>query len=589
MAMKKGEPESVKVTKAATGEVVTPGAEATQTAAQNTNNGNPVSKQNAENINRIYANDPNSGLGPYDREYTAESAKGYVPKDTTTVNNSMYYAKEQNMTDADRASLVNAGVYYNEAKAAGNEAGMKEAHDLAERIRAKYGYSGGADGSEFISDRVPDNYTGGGGDYAGGSAPKKDVEAPQVDPLTNRAPDLTGLLDSWLASSKTQAENKIDYAVNQGVTELQRAEQDAQEQFQTQQNQVDANEARALDNQALYAEARGDRGGIGQAQYAQIQANAMTNRRTINSARTKLATDTARQIADLRAQGEFQKADAVLELAQTYLAQMMDNIKWGAEFNLSVDQFNAQIAQWNHEFELKVGEVMGNYQGSPTLNYQQFLTSNSQWEQEFQASQDRWNKEFDFTTQQAAKDEQATATSNSAKAGWALLEAGIIPSTSQLQAMGITKDQAQEFVTAMTLAQSSKGSGGGSGGTLKEKEPSVSETIKTFNTEAEVRAYLVDNKITGDRAEECWQIFYDNQELKESQPSAAMQEQEKLQAMYGTSFTQALAWANTMLANKMSDEEIESRLKQFSSSSLNPVGAEAIMQFIKEKRANLGG
>ena len=104
------------------------------------------------------------------------------------------------------------------------------------------------------------------------------------------------------------------------------------------------------------------------------------------------ATDTARQIADLRAQGEFQKADTVLELTQTYLGQLMDLEKWGAEFNLGVDQFNSQIERWQADFDASVGEMLGNYKGVPTLENQKFQTSVEQW-----------NKEFDFTVQQAEK------------------------------------------------------------------------------------------------------------------------------------------------------------------------------------------
>ena len=54
-----------------------------------------------------------------------------------------------------------------------------------------------------------------------------------------------------------------DYAVAQGVKALNRNLQDSRAKFQTQRNQVDADEAKALDNQVLYAQARGDRGGIG--------------------------------------------------------------------------------------------------------------------------------------------------------------------------------------------------------------------------------------------------------------------------------------------------------------------------------------
>jgi hypothetical protein len=174
-------------------------------------------------------------------------------------------------------------------------------------------------------------------------------------------------------AAQEQAKKQVDYAVDQGVKELTRAEEDAQEQFQTQQNQVDIDEAKALDNQALYAEARGDRGGIGQAQYGQIQATAMNNRRAINTARTKLATDTQRQIADLRAQGEFQKADAILQQTQNYLAQLMEIQKWGAEFTMQENQLNAQLEQWKAEFDLKVSEITGEYGGGPTFAVLQHL------------------------------------------------------------------------------------------------------------------------------------------------------------------------------------------------------------------------
>ena len=54
-----------------------------------------------------------------------------------------------------------------------------------------------------------------------------------------KAPDLTPYLDQWRQSAEAQAEQQADYATEQGVKELQRAEEDAQKQFQTQRDQVD--------------------------------------------------------------------------------------------------------------------------------------------------------------------------------------------------------------------------------------------------------------------------------------------------------------------------------------------------------------
>ena len=232
-------------------------------------------------------------------------------------------------------------------------------------------------------------------------------------------------LDQWLYAAQDQQTGKIDYATEKGVQELQRAEEDAKAKFQTQRDQVDADEARAKDNQALYAEARGDKGGIGQSQYDAIMNTAAQNRLQVNSAQTKLSTDTARQVADLRAQGEFEKADALLTLSQNYLSQLMSLEQWALEYNLSVDQFNASLEQWKAQYEMQVSEITGTFRGSPTLS--------------------------------ATQAERSTLAS----AGEALLKMGIMPSADQLAAMGLTDQQAKSYIAAAKLQASAKGSSSG--------------------------------------------------------------------------------------------------------------------------------
>lgn len=150
--------------------------------------------------------------------------------------------------------------------------------------------------------------------------------------------------------ARQQYNQQVDQSMDTNASDLNRALSDAQGQFQTQQNQIDANERNALDNAALYAEVRGDKGGIGQAQYNNIQNTAAQNRQSVRQAQTKLATDTARQISDLRAKGEFDKADKALELAQTYLSELRQIEEYAANYNLSVDQINTAIAEWEAEF-----------------------------------------------------------------------------------------------------------------------------------------------------------------------------------------------------------------------------------------------
>lgn len=262
------------------------------------------------------------------------------------------------------------------------------------------------------------------------------------------APDLRPELDQWLAAAQEQANNQIDYATQQGITELQRAQEDAQPQFQQMRNQVDADEARALDNQVLYAEARGDRGGIGQAQYGSIQNTAAQNRLQVQQQQTKLATDTSRAIADLRAKGEFEKADKMLQLTQTYLSQLMQLEQWAAEYNMNAAQFRESINQWEAEYRTKVAQILEDqrqWDASYALQRANFLQSQYEYNEQFQ-----WQKD---------QAERGTL----ADAGQALLSAGIMPSESQLAAMGMTSEQAKNYIAALQLSIAAGGGGGNPG------------------------------------------------------------------------------------------------------------------------------
>lgn len=59
------------------------------------------------------------------------------------------------LSDDDYAAVMKAKEDVALAKQSGNRAGIQAAHDAAEAIRAKYGYSGGADGSQFIKLAAP--------------------------------------------------------------------------------------------------------------------------------------------------------------------------------------------------------------------------------------------------------------------------------------------------------------------------------------------------------------------------------------------------------------------------------------------------
>ena len=263
------------------------------------------------------------------------------------------------------------------------------------------------------------------------------------DPATIMS-QMTELLNQWKEASAQQQTGQIDYATQQAVTELERALADAAPQYQTQRNQIAADERKAMDNAALYAEARGDRGGIGQEQYNLIQSSAAQSRLAVSQAQTKLSTDTARQIADLRAKGEFEKADALLTLTQTYLSQLMSLQQWQANYAMDYAQFQEALRQWQVEYEQNMAQLTGTLPGG----------------------------ELTFAAKQQENAQLASI-------GKALLSAGVLPNDSQLAAMGMTKAQAQDYLTVQGLASaasSGSGSGRGSGSGTKTGSGSGTKT-----------------------------------------------------------------------------------------------------------------
>lgn len=190
--------------------------------------------------------------------------------------------------------------------------------------------------------------------------------------MKNPGDKMGTLLEQWRAAAEQQAAAKVDYATQQGITELERARDDAQPMFQKQLDQNDIDSAKAASNSALYAEARGDRGGIGQSQYNEILAAQLKNRQTIETARTKLATDTARQIADLRSKGEFEKADQLLTIAQKYLTQAMELEQWNAQYAMSQEEMARELEQWQANHALQVANITGVYDGKPTFSAQKY-------------------------------------------------------------------------------------------------------------------------------------------------------------------------------------------------------------------------
>lgn len=236
-------------------------------------------------------------------------------------------------------------------------------------------------------------------------------------------------LKAQLEAAKEQASAKVDQSVAENVAALHTAQKEAEEDFAVQRAQIDLDEALAKDDQALYAGLRGDRGGIGAAQYDSIANTAAENRLAVMQAQSRLAGQTARKMAELRARGEFEKAERLLELTQEYLGQLTDLKQWAAEYDLSAAKFAESISQWQQEYDRKQAQL--------------------------EAENQQWAAEFDYETHRKDLKE----------AGETLLEMGILPSESQLAALGMTARQAQSYMAAAKVKAAAKASSTSAGNT----------------------------------------------------------------------------------------------------------------------------
>ena len=171
-----------------------------------------------------------------------------------------------------------------------------------------------------------------------------------------------------------------------------------------------------------------------------------------------------------------------------------------------------------------------------------FNESKRQWEAEFSESQRQYDSDYKLSESsvtgsyngQSTLQSQQNTQKNLAEAGWTLLQSGIMPSSSQLTAMGVSSSQAQDYLSALEQVQSSPSSSGTTQSDQTENdnaeddrvkaEQKISEKLQTFDNVAQASAYLLDQKISGDRYEKYMDLFYEYQYLKGLQGDAPVDE-----------------------------------------------------------------
>jgi hypothetical protein len=205
-------------------------------------------------------------------------------------------------------------------------------------------------------------------------------------------------INSQWAAYMQQQNNNIDQQTQQNVNKAQRSYADSLSSYRKQYGDATTDMYQGMDNAALTADVSGQRGGMATAQVNSVQNQYQQQRQQLALQQQKLATDTAREIEDLRAQGEFDKADALLKARQQQFQQLYEDA-------VRVDE--NQYSNWQYDNTLE------------------------REDQSIQRDQQNADKEY------------------LQKLGQGFLNLGVMPSESMLTAMGMSQATAQLYINAV--------------------------------------------------------------------------------------------------------------------------------------------
>lgn len=248
---------------------------------------------------------------------------------------------------------------YAAAAAKGDKAGMDAAHKAAESLRSGWGYSGGEDGSDYIStggisganlgEQMANRYSQGYSDYeqkmnAAAEAQQKALQA-SIDSAVNNLESQKTTIGKNTEANNAAAEKAYMTAIN-----------------------PNGSYAEGLASQGL------SKSGITES--SMISAG-NTYQNALNSnatTQTEALAEIERAITQARLNGDIEKANALADLYKETAAKQLEN----------VDKINSAY-QWGQQFGLSQAEQTGTYNGQATLAARQFELQKQQVQQDLEA------------------------------------------------------------------------------------------------------------------------------------------------------------------------------------------------------------
>lgn len=288
---------------------------------------------------------PSSGKGSASGQSTSYSggtgtSGGYSPMGN--------YNDSSSMNRQDAAALKNYQDYYNQAKASGDQSGMARAHLGAESIRKKYGYSGGIDGSQYLS-------AGGGtllgntGTMSGGSLSKGNRDELFYD--MPEYPSQEDLYDQYQQIAEEQAKVK-QAQIQQGVNALTGQKGEVNSSFDEIARQAYIQNRLAKNALPQELNAMGISGGLTESANLELQSNYENNLNQNEVQRQKQLQQIDSAIQNVKLSGDAEVADlqakanmSALDAYQKQMSAANDNY-WNKMNYIAQLEKNEQEERW---------------------------------------------------------------------------------------------------------------------------------------------------------------------------------------------------------------------------------------------------
>ena len=280
---------------------------------------------------------------------------GYVPKGNYL---------DQGLSASDKAAVEALQAQWEAAKAAGDQTAMQNYHAQAESIRAKYGYSGGGDGSQFIYQE-----------------PEEEFQLPQTALPSYQAQ--TGAVNDVYDAASKAALAALQSAYDKNKLEYEALKEKLPALYQKQANQVSANAEKEKANfnemaayqgmntgtgsQAKLAMANQAQGDLGDIRLA--EANAIAD---AENDLTALYVEYQNSIAEAVANNEYERAAALLEEYQKAAESVVSTAQNQAYLNLDTASHNQSIKESAYQRNLELAEALasfGDFSGYRNLGF----------------------------------------------------------------------------------------------------------------------------------------------------------------------------------------------------------------------------